>query len=197
MVNRSGNGKSAGTGTDNGTGTSVITSKDAALDDRDWGPVLDDDVITISLPNKRHDWVSVKRYITEDDDAAASQAATVKGVELTVQANANRAARRAAAKDADSATNKQTFHYDTNAFRSVLLQRMIRDWSFKDRSTGAPLPITARSIGALPTFTRDYIMEKIDEMNPVADLVDLTDVEELDQHGQNTGPLDAPTSVSS
>jgi len=182
-------------GSSNSNGNGV---KAAQVDERDWGPVDDDDTVVLNLPNKARDWVKVKRYITEADDAAASQAAIAKGITLqqVAPSNGNRAARRAGNTAASSAESTQTYHFDTVAQRSVMLQRMIRDWSFKDKQTGAILPITARTIGALPVFTRDWIMEKLDELNPAGDRVDEEAPEELDQHGNNTGPLDEPISAS-
>lgn len=181
----------------NGNGASVITSKEAALDDRDWGPVEDDDTVVLSLPDRAHNWIKVKRYITEADDAAAAQAAIARGITMqtATNQNGNRAARRANG-NAAAADSTQTYHFDTVAQRSTLLLRMIRDWSFKDKQTGAPLPITARSIGSLPVFTRDFIMQKLDELNPAGDQIDDSLPEELDQRGENTGPLEEPINAS-
>lgn len=174
----------------NSTGQSVIP-----VDTRNWGPIEDDDVETINLPDGRN-WVQVKRYITGADEDASIRAALAAGVTIkNAGANGNRAARRAAGASSTTTETEQTYHFDSAAQTAVLLQRMIRNWSFKDRN-GNPTPITAKSIGSLPVFARDFIMARIDEMNPKADIPDEDDEEELDQHGNNTGPLDEPTNDS-
>ncbi len=159
---------------------SGIQDSETPIDTRNWGPVDDDDIETLQIPDGKN-WVKVKRYITEGDDAAASQAAIAKGVSVSTRTGKGR-----------NADGTQTYHFDTAAHRAVMLKRMIREWSFTDRQHRV-IPINAQTIAALPVFTRDFIMEQIDKLNPSADVPDPDVEEELDQHGNNTGPLDEPT----
>lgn len=165
------------------------------VDNTDWGPVADDELDTISLPDAKHSWVKIKRFMTGDVQDAATRAGMAKGVDLSI--GGTRAQRRAAGQRgpaSQSQEEKRTIHFDTGAYNAVVLEMMIREWSFE--KNGNVLPITPRSIGALPVKTRTFLLAEIDARNPTGDEADTEESDpdhEVDQHGMAKGPLGEPT----
>ena len=111
------------------------------MSDVTWGPVYDDDILHIELPDGN--WVDVKRYITAQDQAAAQ--------------NAARATRKEGADE---------MSFSTGSYSVVLLQRLVKAWSFS--RNGAAIPCEPKTVAMLPIHTRDYIMERIDAANKPA-----------------------------
>lgn|SRR3990167_6797303 len=106
-----------------------------------WGPVYDDDILRVELPDGN--WVDVKRYITAQDQAAAL--------------NAGRATRKEGKPDETSFT--------TGSYSVVLLQRLVKAWSFT--RNGAAIVCEPKTVAMLPVHTRDFIMAKIDAANAI------------------------------
>lgn len=150
-----------------------------------WGPVLDDDTITLNFPSPSTDWVKVKRYITELDDSLASDAAVQDGMKV-LNRDERRKVAKAKAKGADAGTTQ--IYFRSGTYRLVILRQVVRAWSFLNRTTGQPIPVNADTIARLPVHTRDFIMERIDEMNPqLADK--LAEDEDDEEGGEGSGPL--------
>src|SRR3990167_5908514 len=105
-----------------------------------WGPVYDDDILRVELPDGN--WVDVKRYITAQDQAAAQNAA------------------RATQK-----TGGDEVSFSTGSYSVVLLQRLVKAWSFS--RNGAAVPCDPKTIAMLPVHTRDFIMARIDAANAI------------------------------
>lgn len=153
-----------------------------------WGPVFDDDVIDIFFPAPSTDWVKVKRYITGDDDSNARDAAVQDGMKVL-----NRDQRRKIAARQRAGEDATTMYFRTGTYSAVLLQRLVMSWSFT--RNGSPLPVTPDTIKKLPTHTRDYIMERVNELNPNLGADEEGDVETSGDNGN--APLDLPTPMSS
>ena len=113
------------------------------MPDVTWGPILDDDLIRVELPDGN--WVAVKAAITAHDQAAAQSAATMKYRGLGGKA-----------EDIEAA-------FDSGKYQLVLLQRMVKAWSFS--RNGIALPCTPDNIGRLPERTRTRLMERINAEN--------------------------------
>lgn len=121
-----------------------------------WGPVFADDLHRVTLPDDN--WVDVKRYITEADEADALDAA--KG---RVQQTQTKGRRR---KKGDEENSQ--FYFDSGSYRLKILQGVVKAWSFLTKD-GKPIPVTPDTVGALPSHTRDFIMEAVDDLNPSSD----------------------------
>ena len=171
-------------------------------DDFEWGPVADDNTIRIEFPlsdkqrgaGRQPDWVAVKRYITEEDDSLASDAAMVDGMKVL-----NRADRRKVARGQPTSTGSDTqMFFRAGTYRLMILKRLVKDWSFVDAS-GRKIPVTPDTIVKLPQRTRNFIMERVDELNPTELDVEIEDDEEgmdvagLTEEERAMSPLDAPT----
>ena len=152
-----------------------------------WGPVSDNDTFRIILPNSGDppQWVDVKRYITEEDDSIASDAAMQEGMKVLGREQRRKIQKKATRSD------MQIF-FKSGTYRMVLLRRVVKAWSFT--RGGQPIPVTPESIVSLPTMTRDYIMEKLDEMNP--SLQALSDEEDEEEGNDGIHPLDESTGSS-
>lgn len=179
--------------------TNTSTPDPSAPDVVTWGPVDDSDVRTLHFPPPSTDWVSVKRYLTEADDSAASDAAMAEGMQYMSRGDKRKAQRG----KARAGTDLRMF-YKQGTYRLTILQRLIKSWSFVNADTGRPIPVTADTVARLPVHTRDFIMEYIDEVNPRADEEDdewednpdaeselSADEEEARESGH--GPLVEPT----
>jgi len=60
------------------------------------------------------------------------------------------------------------FDFMAGEFNRVMLEQMIRGWSFKDK-VGNPIPVTAENIARLSEETADVVLAKIEDLNPKRD----------------------------
>jgi hypothetical protein len=149
---------------------------DASANGLAWGPVFDDDLHRIELPDTS--WVEVKRYITEGDEAAALDSARGRW-------ESKMSAEERAKKGKRSKQEVPTeFLFDSGQYRLTVLQRIIKAWSFS--KNGKSIPVNPDTVAALPTHTRDFIMEQVDAMNPGLGTED--DEEDLDASTPNISP---------
>lgn len=143
----------------------------------DWGPVSDSDTVRIVFPqtdpSKPEQWVDVKRYVTEEDEDIANRAASAQGMKVL-----GREERRKVQKSKKSAD--MMIYFDQGKYRRTLMLRVIKGWSFT--RDNQPIQITEASIGTLPQFAREYILDQIEEMNP-----NLSDEEDEDNSDEEPG----------
>lgn len=109
--------------------------------------IYDDDLHRIDLGEG--EWIDILALCTNAIRRKAD-AATVKAV-----------SRLSALKVAGTVD----VEYDAGAYNNVLLEHMIKAWSFKDKS-GQAIPVTAENIGKLSTATADLVLAEIEKLNP-------------------------------
>lgn len=151
-----------------------------------WGPVGDNDTIKIEFPNSGDppQWVKVKRYITEEDDGFASDEAMRDGMKLGNRQSRRDRSKRVGKQGSGTGYTEDEIrsYFKSGVYRITLLQRLIREWSFTTPD-GRPIPVLPEAIAKLPTATRDYIMEHIEELNP------RPNEDEEDEEGNPQTPL--------
>jgi len=122
--------------------------------------ITDDDLHRIDLGDG--EWVDILEQVTGTIKRKAHEAMTKAGGKFTPKKSKDKS------KKKDDVDTEISFDFRSGEFNRVLLQEVVKDWSFKDKD-GNKNPCDAENKAKMSEELEDSILKTIEELDPLRD----------------------------